>query len=49
MIKDNINNLLLTRVAVTVIGEEKGWWDTKFIRKFKGFNKSLLNYTINRN
>ena len=46
MIKDNINKLLLTRV--TVIGEEKGWWDTKFIRKFKGFNKNLLNYKINK-
>ena len=44
MTKDNINNLLLTRVAVAVIGEEMGWWDTKF---FNESSKAFLNFQIN--
>jgi hypothetical protein len=45
MTKDNINNLLLTRVAVAVIGEELGWWDTKF---FNESSKAFLNFTFPR-
>ena len=45
MTKDNINNLLLTRVAVAVIGEEMGWWDTKF---FNESSKAFLNFTFPR-
>lgn len=45
MTKENINNLLLTRVAVAVIGEEKGWWKTKF---FHESSKTFLNFTFPR-
>lgn len=45
MTKDNINNLLLTRVAVAIIGEAKGWWDTKF---FNESSKAFLNFTFPR-
>lgn len=45
MTKNNINNLLLTRVAVAVIGEEMGWWDTKF---FNESSKAFLNFTFPR-
>ena len=45
MTKDNINNLLLTRVAVAVLGEAKGWWDTKF---FNESSKAFLNFTFPR-
>ena len=43
MMKANINNLILTRVAV--IGEEKGWWNTKF---FNESSKAFLNFTFPR-
>ena len=43
MTKNNINNLLLTRVAVAVIGEEKGWWNTNF---FNENSKAFLNFTF---
>ncbi|WP_166386798.1 BrxE family protein [Polaribacter sp. 11A2H] len=45
MTKENINNLLLTRIAVAVLGESKGWWKTKF---FASSSKSFLDYVYPR-
>ncbi|WP_027137226.1 BrxE family protein [Gaetbulibacter saemankumensis] len=45
MTKENINNLLLTRVAVAVLGEKNGWWKTKF---FNESSKIFLNFTFPR-
>lgn len=45
MTKENINNLLLTRIAVAVLGENNGWWDTKF---FSTSSKSFLNFVFPR-
>lgn len=45
MTKNNIENLLLTRIAVAVIGENKGWWKTNF---FGESSKSFLNYVFPR-
>jgi hypothetical protein len=45
MTKENINNLLLTRVAVAVLGEKNGWWNTKF---FSMSSKSFLDFVFPR-
>ncbi len=45
MTKDNIKKLLLTRVAVAVLGEHRGWWKTNF---FGASSKPILNYVFPR-
>lgn len=45
MSNDNIDSLTKIRVAVAVLGEEKGWWDTKF---FNESSKAFLNFTFPR-
>jgi len=45
MTKEVINKLVLARIAVAVLGEEKGWWNTKF---FNESSKAFLNFTFPR-
>ena len=45
MTNDNIESLTKLRIAVAVLGEEKGWWNTKF---FNESSKTFLNFTFPR-
>ena len=45
MTKEVVNKLVLARIAVAVLGEENGWWNTKF---FNESSKAFLNFTFPR-
>lgn len=45
MTKDNINKLLLIRTAVAILGEDEGWWKTKF---FTDSSKTFLKFSFPR-